>query len=83
MVEKTILEKLEGELREFCDNELIFIPKDKSILDVIREKDRRQEYVKLREFVVKKLRNEKKWSFPRIGRFLNKYHTSAVHLYYK
>lgn len=83
MNEKLTKEILFNKIREICEEQFLFPKKESEALKIIRSSDRRKEYVKVRQAVTKLLRNEFDWSFPRIGRFLNRDHTSAMHLYYK
>lgn len=83
MPEKLTLEDIKNKIRQFCDENLISLPEGESPLLVVQRPNRQQEFVKLRQFLIKILRDELGWSFPRIGRFLKRDHTSIIHLYYK
>jgi len=83
MPEKLTLEDIENKIRQFCNDNLISLPEGQSPISVIRQPNRQQEFVKIKQFLIKIFRDELGWSFPRIGRFLNKDHTSIIHLYYK
>jgi len=83
MAEKLTLEDIENRIWHFCNENLIFLPKEELPLEIIKRPNRQQEFVKLRQFIIKILRDELAWSFPRIARFLNRDHTSIIHLYYK
>lgn len=81
--EMTLTEICEDTIKKYCKDYLICIPENQSPLDLVRKTGRQQEFVKIRQFIIRWLRDEHSWSFPRIGRLLNRDHTSIIHLYYK
>ena len=77
------IHELEVKLKEFCDKNMILINNGKTALTIIRGGGRQKEVVALRAYTVKLLREEGSFSYPRIGRFVNRDHTTAMYLYRK
>lgn len=77
----------EPEIDSILENEITKKIKEKFFItdwiSKIQSSSRKKSIIGLKRFVVKILKDEMKWSFPEIGKFLKRDHTSIINLYNK
>ena len=74
-------QELYKKIEDYCLEEMLPFKDGRVAFATICGASRNQEIVEIRAYVVKLLREEAGFSYKRIGRFINKDHTSAMYLY--
>lgn len=82
-MESLTIEILDKKAKAIFRENIVMLPPGYNGLDGMRMRKRHPEYVMCRIQMIKFLRDEHKWSFPRMARLLERDHATIMYLYRK